>query len=93
MQLIQWDFAKVEFLGFLMKKTRWVLRKTCEFSLKIANGTIFALPCDWNSKNQQNVQKVGVLKKIDGFFSKKKIHFSKTTAKDCNFCCRMWLNQ
>ena len=27
--------------------------------------------CDWNSKISQNVQNLGFLKKIDGFFEKK----------------------
>ena len=67
-----------------MKKTRWVFRKICEISLKIANGTIFALPCDWSSKNQQNVQKNGVLKKLDGFFRKKLLKIARF-AVECDW--------
>ena len=36
------------------------------------NHSKFAVECDWNSKNSQNVQSLGFFKrKIDGFFEEK----------------------
>ena len=44
------------------------LKKTLNF-FKIAKGVKFAVECNWNSKNSQNVQNLGFLEEID-FFSK-----------------------
>ena len=44
---------------------------------KIAEDSKFAVKCDWNSKISQNVQKMGFLERIDGFFEKKNLNFFK----------------
>ena len=39
------------------------------------NCSKFAVECDWNSRNSQNVQNLGFFEKIDGFFEKNLIFF------------------
>ena len=46
------------------------------------NYSEFAVECDWNSKNSQNVQNLFFFGKIDGSFRKKPLNFSKIAACD-----------
>ena len=46
-------------------------KKFVDFFLKIAKGSKLALQCNWTSKNLQNVQTFGALKKTDGSFRTK----------------------
>ena len=39
------------------------------------NSSKFAVECDWNSKNSQNVHILGYFGKIDGFFFEKNLEF------------------
>ena len=41
------------------------------------NCSRFAIECDWNSKIPQSVQNLGFFGKINVFFSKKNLKFSK----------------
>ena len=52
-------------------------KKNIEF-FKIAEGSKFAVKFDWNGKISQNVQKMGFLERIDEFFEKKNLIFSKS---------------
>ena len=74
----------VKFLCFLFEKIIGFFGKFVVFFLKIAKCGKLALQCNWTSKNLQNVQKIGALKKKDGFISNKNF-FQWKIAKDSKF--------
>ena len=67
----------------MFKNNKWVFRKILGFFLKIAKWGKLALKCNWTSKNLQNVQKFGALKKKMGSF-RTKTFFTEKLLKVAN---------
>ena len=54
-----------------------MLDRVSEREFFTLNCSKFAVECDWNRKNSQNVPNLGFFEKIDGIFRKKTLNFFK----------------
>ena len=71
-----WRFFNPMFANCVHTKTMFVHVSDREIFFSL-NCSKFAVECDWNSENSQNVQNLFFFGKIYGFFSKKTLKFFK----------------